>query len=223
MKMAENGDIFRPTGGAARIGTTTGTLDRTHHGKKFLLTFLRRRKMKSGNALLARTSAPGAALDHDRGSLIPIMASNALPQSVIHAFRTPGSIHHAPGRSSYFVITCDDSILRWLAQSFRNLRNRGSFRLGDGSPIGSDGKCAITFVPGKSEAVKALGPSATGQFRWLLSDQKARRYASLIDAMASLPSCHQYLEAEEPLGALVVVSKGEYDIEALRRMRDAHP
>ena len=118
-----------------------------------------------------------------------------------------------------FVVACDDPTLRWLGTSFRRLRERKPFTLGDGPPIASDGQCVIELVPGAPETCIAINP---GHFRWALPTAQARRYADLIDAMADCPvPCHQYLEGQNPDLPVVIVSKGEYDLAALRKMRHA--
>jgi hypothetical protein len=123
-----------------------------------------------------------------------------------------------------FVVTCDDTALRWLSESFRSLGNRTSFTLGDGLPIGSDGNCSIEVTSGAAENRTAIAPLAVRCFRWIVPIEQARRYADLIDGMADCSgACHQYLEADQPDVPMVIVTKGEYDVETLRRMRDVQP
>ena len=87
-----------------------------------------------------------------------------------------------------FVIGCDDAVLRWIGQAFRR---RLSFRIGDGYPVGSDGRCLIDVQRGTPEACSEI---AAGQFRWVLPAERAEHYAGLIDGMADCPvGCHQYL------------------------------
>jgi hypothetical protein len=127
------------------------------------------------------------------------------------------------GRSS-FIVLCDDTTLRWLSESLRNLGNRTTFRLGDDLPIGSDDKCSIEVAPGAAESLTAIAPSASACFRWVLPAKQAKRYADLIDGMADRSgACHQYLEEDKPGLPVVLVTKGEYDVETLRQMREAHP
>jgi hypothetical protein len=129
----------------------------------------------------------------------------------------------ALGGEPSFVVACDEPNLRWLANAFRRLNEPESFTLGDGTPIGSDGKCAVEVVPGTQETFTATVPAAN-RFRWVLPQTRARRCADLIDGMADCSSpCHQYLECDQPDVPVVIVSRNEYDAAALRKMRNAHP
>jgi hypothetical protein len=63
---------------------------------------------------------------------------------------------------------------------------------------------------------------ADRHFRWVLPAERAEHYAGLIDGMADCPgACHQYLEGTS--SDVVIVTKGEYELVALRKMREAHP
>jgi hypothetical protein len=128
------------------------------------------------------------------------------------------------GGKPAFVVACNQKTLLWLAQSFRDLSNRKSFTIGDGLPVGSDRQCAIEVMPGSTRDRATIAPSAAGAFRWIVPARQARRYAGLLSGMAACASpCHQYLEADNPDVAVVIVTKGEYDLKALRTMRDRHP
>jgi hypothetical protein len=118
-----------------------------------------------------------------------------------------------------FVVTCDDVTLRWLASAFRALGRGRTFVIGDGLPIGSDGDCVIAVgvtEGGRAPETPGLAP---GVYRWLLPEDEARRFAGLLAGMAAFSGpCHQYLETGPGLPA-VLVSKGEYGGQMLRRMR----
>jgi hypothetical protein len=125
------------------------------------------------------------------------------------------------GGQPSFVIACDRKILRWLAGSFRALDQRKPFRLGDGAPLGSDGKWVITVRASSGQKPAGLTGLAAGSFQWVLPATQASRYADLITAMADFHGpCHQHLDAE-PHRPVVLVTKGEYDAATLRKMRSA--
>jgi len=118
-----------------------------------------------------------------------------------------------------FVVTCGEATLRWLAQSFRSLRRGEAFLIGDDGPVGSDGKSVVEVA--LRTAHTAIVTLSEGQFRWVVSTELARRYADLIDGVADCAcACHQYLETDKPHLPLVLISKGEYDPQTLRQMRD---
>jgi hypothetical protein len=119
------------------------------------------------------------------------------------------------------VIACDDVALRWLAKSLRGLSGHTPFRLGDGLPVGSDGKCLVEIAAATAPAHAVVTPLAAGGVRWVLPVEQARRYADLIEGMADYSSaCHQYLEADSPDVPIIIVTKGEHDVASLRRLRD---
>jgi hypothetical protein len=123
------------------------------------------------------------------------------------------------GRGS-FVISCDRKTLRWLASSFEAIGRGKTFRLGDGRPLGSDGQCLITVAPASRRQSAAMTRLTDHSFQWKLHVDEARRCANLITAMAAFPGpCHHYLDADDPDLPVVLVSRGEYDANALRRMR----
>ena len=119
-----------------------------------------------------------------------------------------------------FLLNCDDAALRWLADAFRGIARRRGFTLGDGRPVGSDGVCLIRVTPcsqGQSAAINRLSDRG---FAWGLPVADARRCADLIGAMAAFKGpCHHYLEADDPNLPVILVSRGEYDTDTLRRMR----
>ncbi|HEY4042691.1 MAG TPA: hypothetical protein VGM32_12715 [Rhodopila sp.] len=128
------------------------------------------------------------------------------------------------GGKPAFVVACDQKTLLWLAQSFRDLGNRKSFTIGDGLPVGSDRQCAIEVMPGSTRDRATIAPLAARTFRWIVLARQARRYVALLGGMAACASpCHQYLEADSPDVPVVMVTKGEYDLRALRTMRDRRP
>ncbi len=123
-----------------------------------------------------------------------------------------------------FILACDDVVLRWLSQSSRNLANSGPFAIGNGHPVHSDGKCVIEVRASPDENHAAMTSTAAGRFDWTVPPSRADQHADLINGMASFPNaCLQYLEAPQSEVPIVVISKGEYSIELLRRMRDEKP
>jgi hypothetical protein len=125
------------------------------------------------------------------------------------------------GGEPTFILTCDDSALRWLANSLRELGERRQFTLGDGRPVSSDGQCVIEVVSAPRDTVAAIAQVQSGTLRWSLPLNLAYQFANLIDGMVELPGpCHQYLETAEPNVPVVIVSKGEYDAAKLRQMRE---
>jgi|GEM_PF-3084799 hypothetical protein len=128
----------------------------------------------------------------------------------------------AIGGEPTFVLACDDSALHWLSASFRDLGQAGRFTIGNGVPVSSDGKCIIDVLCGLPGSDVAITPTSAGHFRWNMPSSQAAQYAELIDGMADFPgACHQYLEVARPDVPVVVVSKGEYDVETLREMRNS--
>jgi hypothetical protein len=120
-----------------------------------------------------------------------------------------------------FILTCDDTTLRWLASAFRELDPRRPFVIGDGLPIGSDRDCVISVGVAAGGRAQALTTLAPGSYRWFLLVDEARRFAGMLAGMAAFSGpCHQYLETGPTL-PVVQVTKGEYDGRMLRKMRAA--
>jgi hypothetical protein len=118
------------------------------------------------------------------------------------------------------VMSCDKQTLRWLAGAFDAIGKGTAFRLGDGRPVGSDDQCLVTVAPTPGRQRAVMARLAGHRFQWLLPVDKAHRFAGLIRAMAAFPGpCHHYLEADDPDLPAVLVSRGEYDADTLRRMR----
>lgn len=99
------------------------------------------------------------------------------------------------GGEPTFVLSCDDSTLRWLATSLRELRERRQFTLGDGRSVSSDGQCVMEVVSAPRDSVAAIAQAQSGTFRWSLPLNLAEQFANLI-------------------------AKGEYDFAKLRQMRE---
>jgi hypothetical protein len=125
------------------------------------------------------------------------------------------------GGQPSFVITCDGKTLRWLAGSFRALDQGKPFRLGDGPPLRSDGKCVVTVAASSRQKPAGLTRLGAGSYQWVLPVTQASRYAGLITGMADFHGpCHQHLDAESQR-PVVLVTKEEYDAATLRKMRSA--
>ncbi len=128
-------------------------------------------------------------------------------------------ICHIQAGRPMFVMTCDDPALRWLASALQALGRRGSFVIGDGMPIASDNECLITVVGATRGRSPAMTTQASNTYRWSLPEQQARRMAEMIAGIAAFSGAsHQYLDPAPGLPG-ILVSKGEYDRQMLRKMR----
>ena len=126
------------------------------------------------------------------------------------------------GDEAAFIVACDDVGLRWLSRSLHEIAEGRPFTIGDGHPVDSDGKCIVEVSASPIANTTAITRTGAVTFRWSMPAKQADDYAYLIEGMIEFPdACHQYLETALPDNPVILVSKGEYDTEALRKMRDA--
>jgi hypothetical protein len=138
--------------------------------------------------------------------------------------RSPASLlvkTSALGGDPAFIIACDEGTLYWLSSSFLSLGETQCFRIGDGQPVCSDGRCLIEVTADHTGSEPNILTKGEGHFSWSMSPKKAEQYAALVNGVTNFPgACHQYLETEQSHVPTVVVSKGEYDLGTIRKMRD---
>jgi hypothetical protein len=128
-------------------------------------------------------------------------------------------------RFGYFPEFADPTLLFWgeaddLSRFAALLRRAASsprreFPLADEPLFRPTARTSVVIV--KSSAGLGLRRRGRGaadaEFRWAMDRDLARRFADLIEAVArSAGPGHHYLDAPEVDDALVVVSKGEYDL-----------
>lgn len=121
------------------------------------------------------------------------------------------------------VLACDNRTLEWLDQSFGALaqndtEGQSGFVVGNQRRIRSRQGVAIYFKPTEvSSASRITGDN--GHFTWYVSGDLARRFQGLVRGLkASTNPGHQYLEGDDPRSPMLVLSKGEYEENALMAM-----
>lgn len=112
------------------------------------------------------------------------------------------------------LLLCDNQTIAWLIQQFEQF---DGFVLGDGKPVGSDGRCIVIAEPHGEVTCSRIAQERTNYFRWVISPDSANRYRSLLLAMLETDKpCHQYLDADDNISPVVMISRGEYEIEAFK-------
>ena len=127
-------------------------------------------------------------------------------------------------RRPTFTMTCDVVGLHWLRDSFLRLADAGpqnTFVIGDGTPIASDDRCRLAVVNVRDEQANEILPSDQSDFIWHVSPINAATFGAQLSSLLSsnIPG-HQYLEVERGNYRTVVVTKHEYPVETIRKMRD---
>lgn len=94
---------------------------------------------------------------------------------------------------------------------------RPTFVIGDGNPVQSDGQCIIFVELNHQSSGSELVRQTRNTFRWSLSPGSADHYRDLLSGMLkSQVPCHQYLEPDNVQAPVVIVSLGEYEVDAFR-------
>jgi len=117
------------------------------------------------------------------------------------------------------VLACDDSALEWLCRKFGLLvqsdsGNPPDFVLGDRCEQGIAISVKLTDGSTPSRIIHQ-----GDRFIFYLSRDDAQRFQGLVKGLKAcrIPS-HQYLESDDPLSPVLILSKGEYDDGTLRSM-----
>jgi len=97
----------------------------------------------------------------------------------------------------------------------------GRTMIGDGTPIASDDRCRLAVVNVRDEQANEILPSDQSDFIWHVSPINAATFGAQLSSLLSsnIPG-HQYLEVERGNYRTVVVTKHEYPVETIRKMRD---
>jgi hypothetical protein len=103
-------------------------------------------------------------------------------------------------------------------QSASGELNAPGFTIGDGNPIGSDGRCIVDVKMRQVTRGNELLTISHGRFLWLMSRSSAIYFGHLLAGMLSFKKpCHQYLEPDNsPPAPVIIVSKDQYTIEQVR-------
>lgn len=132
------------------------------------------------------------------------------------------AVAHIPGfkENADFVLFCDDVGLRWLIDRFSKLSEK-AFEIGDGAPFAAFGTLSIDVRVASGDKSSLL-PKSSAQFAWTVANEDALSYCEQLMAMLGVGSGHQFLESD--FGGRyprVMVTKGEYDTEKVRRRLSA--
>jgi hypothetical protein len=118
------------------------------------------------------------------------------------------------------LILVDDETIDWLISQFDRLSSGPSFVIGDGNPIESDGKCLIQVEQGGPAEGSELVRASEHCFKWSVSTSAAEHYRQVLSGMLETRPGHQYLDPDNcPAAPVVIVSRGEYDADWVRRMK----
>jgi len=144
------------------------------------------------------------------------------------------------GQYEVILIVTDDETLKWLTARFGRFAAEPSpstcppFLIGDGNPIDSDGRCRIEVVLEEEGTESRIEELSTGSWRWSVTRAAAGLFRDRIALIREfrgpsqenvrrakrglLDSCHDYLDpANHPPAPTVIISRGEYTVESLRR------
>jgi hypothetical protein len=130
---------------------------------------------------------------------------------------------HAIWDADSLVLSANQTALIWLSHSFRHLIDT-SFTIGDGEPIGSDSVCVVQVLKTDSDKPPAITANGPHHYIWRIPEQEAQHYADMVDNMVKAGKpCHQYIDLPQLDSPVVFISTGEYDVTAIRDMRDSLP
>jgi len=121
------------------------------------------------------------------------------------------------------LILADYETIDWLMSQFGRLSNTPvgsdcpSFIIGDGNPVGSDGRCLLLVELENLADGSRLMRESEKTFRWRVSRSSANHYRELLSGMFAPHPGHQYLDNDTAPG--IMVSRDEYDTDWVRRMK----
>lgn len=128
------------------------------------------------------------------------------------------------GRES-LILACDNATLEWLCDRFGMLgqgdpARRHGFVIGDGKRVRSKNGVEIRFKPAEGSQRSHIAREGE-RFAWYLAPDLAGQFQALARSLAnSAVAGHQYLEGDDLLAPVLVLSKGEYPRSALIMMSD---
>ena len=121
------------------------------------------------------------------------------------------------------LLSVDNEAIEWLMSCFGQLSaaplgtSRPRFLIGDGNPVESDGRCLLVVQPDNQEGATRLFRTAPNEFCWSVSQRSAHHFQALLGGLLkSETPGHQYLDSDDPLSPVVIVSRDEYGIDKIR-------
>ncbi|HUO04130.1 MAG TPA: hypothetical protein VMU16_02925 [Candidatus Binataceae bacterium] len=122
-----------------------------------------------------------------------------------------------------FLLLIDDDSVRWLMGNFDRLAYTpfGSacdeFTIGDGQSIDSDEMCLLKVeLLNHGIGTNIVRTSATS-FRWSVARGSAHHFSELLSGMVDCTNGHNYLNSDDRDSPVVVISRGEYEVEKVRQ------
>jgi hypothetical protein len=132
------------------------------------------------------------------------------------------SLKFTPGPA--FLLTCDAMGVQWLRDRFLWLvdaKSDPSFVIGNGIPIESDSRCILTVTKVQGNRSSEIQWRDQTHFTWRIDAEEAEWIAEKLFPLATsgVPG-HQYIDLNGGQFRTVEVSKDEYPVDTIRRMRD---
>jgi hypothetical protein len=120
------------------------------------------------------------------------------------------------------LILADSETIDWLMSQFGRLANipvgssSPSFVIGDGNPVESDGRCLLVVELENQAEGSRLIRTSENTFSWSVSRSSANHCRELLSGMLVPHPGHQYLDPDNSPAPVVIVSKGEYELDTFR-------